>query len=74
MQIQSYQIMRKNILGNICHHDQISFLFLMEHIPLTSFSLTTGEKFDQNSTRNFETTLSQLIGVFHNTLGKSEYL
>ncbi|KAJ8943822.1 hypothetical protein NQ318_020894 [Aromia moschata] len=35
--------------GNICHYEQIQFIFLMKNIPLNSFSLHSGSKYNQKN-------------------------
>lgn len=56
--------------GNICHYEEIKFILLMGSVPLNHFSLKSNDKFDQQSSRNFEVTLCRLIENFQNTLGE----
>ncbi|KAJ8933095.1 hypothetical protein NQ314_014223, partial [Rhamnusium bicolor] len=53
---------------NISHYEQIEFIFLMKYIPLNSFSLCTGNKFNQRISRNFEDTIVHLLKNHHKTL------
>ncbi|XP_057661611.1 uncharacterized protein LOC130897063 isoform X1 [Diorhabda carinulata] len=57
-------------IRNICHYEQIEFIFLMDTIPLNSFTMVTSYKFDQKVSRNFGTTLHRLINNYHNTIEK----
>lgn len=61
----------KNITfsGNACHYEQIQFIFLMKNIPLSSFSMYTGNKYNQRVSRNFEETIRHLIKNYYRTLG-----
>ncbi|CAG9856167.1 unnamed protein product [Phyllotreta striolata] len=55
-------------IRNICHHEQIEFIFLMDNIPLNSFTMISSNKYNQRISRNFESTLRRLINNYHKTL------
>ncbi|XP_072401263.1 F-box only protein 39-like [Diabrotica undecimpunctata] len=55
-------------IKNICHYEQIKFIFLMKAIPLNYFTLISNNKFNQKVSRNFEATLLRLIRNYHDTL------
>ncbi|KAJ8981531.1 hypothetical protein NQ317_006692 [Molorchus minor] len=55
-------------IKNICHYEQIRFIFLMKNIPLNSFSMHIGSKYNQKRSRSFEETLTHLLGNYWKTL------
>nr|XP_023022474.1 uncharacterized protein LOC111510768 isoform X1 [Leptinotarsa decemlineata] len=55
-------------IRNVCHYEQIEFIFLMEDIPLSSFSLVTNSRYNQRRSRDFERTLLRLINNYHESL------
>ncbi|KAJ8922321.1 hypothetical protein NQ315_004264 [Exocentrus adspersus] len=55
-------------IKNICHYEQIEFIFLMRNMPLSAFSMHTGSKYNQTVSRNFEGTLTRLIKNHWKTL------
>nr|CAI5821105.1 unnamed protein product [Callosobruchus analis] len=56
------------VIKNICHYEQLEFIFLMGEIPLKSFSLMCGSKHNQTRSRNFQLTLSKMIEQYYKTL------
>nr|CAH7723987.1 unnamed protein product [Callosobruchus chinensis] len=56
------------VIRNICHYEQLEFIFLMGEIPLKSFSLICGCKHNQTRSRNLRLTLSKMIEKYHKTL------
>lgn len=71
MSVLLYHFTLENITfsGNVCHYEQIQFIFLMKHIPLSSFSMYTGNKYNQRVSRNFEETITHLVKNYYRTLG-----
>ncbi|KAG5880164.1 hypothetical protein JTB14_001654 [Gonioctena quinquepunctata] len=55
-------------IKDVCHYEQIEFIFLMENIPLSSFSLITNSKYNQRRSREFERTLVRLIDNYQESL------
>ncbi|CAH1118003.1 unnamed protein product [Phaedon cochleariae] len=55
-------------IRNICHYEQLEFIFLMEKMPLNSFSLIASPRYNQRFSRDFESTLRCLINNYHRTL------